>query len=230
MQAHGCTSMPPAECQVAWCNLPCRPSVQQSSRGAELCPQLPGARPARCQPGAIPNTDIAPRWRLAGCGQEPAPGPSGLRHWWGQKNISAFREMSFDVGASQPCVHDGRGEEVKEGTHQGVTLFTKPRGRFLSPCAGTAAQRFPNIHPHTCQWKCLLNMNCKLSVFCNVPGWFVVEKKTTYRHSALSSPWLQTSARLFEVVIIILCACLFCPLPSFLPYLMSSYRFFLATN
>lgn len=46
----------------------------------------------------------------------------------GGKIISAFRELRFGVLSSQPCVRDGIREEVKEGTHQGVTLFNKPRG------------------------------------------------------------------------------------------------------
>lgn len=45
----------------------------------------------------------------------------------------------------QPCVRDGLREEVKEGTHQEVMLFTKPRGiaekkgKSLSTCAETTA-------------------------------------------------------------------------------------------
>lgn len=59
-------------------------------------------------------------------------------------------------------------------------------------------------------------MNCKLSVFCNVPGWFALEKQNrTYPYLALSRLWVPAPARLLEVVIIILSGCLFCPLPCF---------------
>lgn len=50
------------------------------------------------------------------------------------------------------CYHvwDGLGEEMEEDAHQGVTLFTKPRGLIrkdesLGTCAETAAQSFPYV-------------------------------------------------------------------------------------
>lgn len=50
-------------------------------------------------------------------------------------------------GLERYHVWDGLGEEVEEGAHQGVTLFTKPRGlvrkdKSLGTCAETATQ-FP---------------------------------------------------------------------------------------
>lgn len=46
----------------------------------------------------------------------------------GGETISAFGELWFGVLSCQHCVYDDLREEVKEGTHQGVTSFTKPRG------------------------------------------------------------------------------------------------------
>lgn len=67
----------------------------------------------------------------------------------GAETISAFGELWLGVLACQRCVCGGLREEVEEGTHQGVTLFTKPGGtaekkdKSLGTSAETAAQRFP---------------------------------------------------------------------------------------
>lgn len=64
-------------------------------------------------------------WLAVGRSQSLAQVGSGVGEG---KNISAFRELRFGVPSSQPCVRDGLKEEVQEGTHEGMPLFTKPRG------------------------------------------------------------------------------------------------------
>lgn len=49
----------------------------------------------------------------------------------GGETVSAFGELWFGGLSYQPCVCDGLRGEVKEGTRQGVTLFTKSRGTVL---------------------------------------------------------------------------------------------------
>lgn len=87
--------------------------------------------PEQGQPGAsqepFPGQTLLPAgaWLAVGRSQPLPQVGSGIG---GGKIISAFRELRFGVLSSQPCVRNGIREEVKEGTHQGVTLFNKPRG------------------------------------------------------------------------------------------------------
>ena len=120
--------MPPAEHQVAWCNLPCRPSARHSTRGTELCPRLP-----RSKAGEMPARPLFPLRASLPAGARLAAGRSrpltqAGSDRGGGETISAFGELWFGVLSCQRCVCDGLREEVKEGTHQGVTLFTKHRG------------------------------------------------------------------------------------------------------
>lgn len=169
--------MPPAERQVARCNSPCGPSARRSTPGAELCPRLPGSKA-----GEMPVRPVFPLRASFPAGAQLAAGRSrpltqAGSDRGGGKTVSAFGELWFGGLSYQPCICDGLRGEVKEGTRQGVTLFTKSRGtvekkdKSLGACAETAAQ-FPLcvFTFHNRQGKCLLNMNCELSPLCNVTG------------------------------------------------------------
>lgn len=73
---------------------------------------------------------MAASLRLAEHGQQPAPGPSGVRWWWWWcgETISAFEELRLGVLSRQRGVCGGLRNWVKVGAHQGVTTFTKSRG------------------------------------------------------------------------------------------------------